>query len=167
MPGKRRDIRWRGPVMSNIRSYVKQILTSEYLALILRLFVGYYFIYASMSKIPYPAQFAEILATYRLFPYPIVNVMAVVAPWVELVTGLFIIIGLRNRASAILIMFSYIVFNVAIGLNVIVGSPITCGCYDTVGEPVSWMKVGKNTVWFLFTLQVFFYDKLFLLRKGR
>ena len=147
-------------------SIIKRILKSEYLALTLRVFVGYYFIYASMSKIPYPAQFAEILASYRLFPYPFVNVLAVVVPWIELITGLFIIIGLRNRASAIIIALLYIGFNVAIGLNVIVGSPITCGCYDTVGEPVSLVKLIKNTVWLLFTIQVFFYDRLFLLRKG-
>jgi putative oxidoreductase len=128
--------------------------------------VGYYFIYASMSKIPYPAQFADILAAYRLFPYPFVNVLAVVVPWIELITGLFIIIGLRNRASAIIIALLYIGFNVAIGLNVIVGSPITCGCYDTVGEPVSLVKIIKNTVWLIFTIQVLFYDRLFLLRKG-
>ena len=152
--------------MSDVRSSIKQILGSEYLAFILRLFVGYYFIYASMSKIPYPAQFADVLASYRLFPYPFINVLAVVVPWIELITGLFIIIGLRNRASAILIALLYIGFIVAIGLNVIVGSPITCGCYDTVGEPVSWMKIGKNTVWLLFTIQVFFFDRLFLLRKG-
>jgi uncharacterized membrane protein YphA (DoxX/SURF4 family) len=152
--------------MSNIRSSIAQILSSEYLAFVLRLFVGYYFIYASMSKIPYPAQFAELLSSYRLFPHPLVNLMAVVVPWMELVTGLFIIIGLRNRASAILIILLYIGFNIAVGLNVIAGSPITCGCYDTVGEPVDWMKIGKNTVWLLFTIQVFFFDRLFLLRKG-
>lgn len=152
--------------MSNIRSSVGGILGSEYLAFVLRLFVGYYFIYASMSKIPYPAQFADLLAAYRLFPYPVVNLLAVVVPWAELVTGLFIIIGLRSRASAILIILLYIGFNVAVGLNVIVGSPITCGCYDTVGEPVSWMKIAKNTVWLLFAIHVFFFDRLFLLRKG-
>lgn len=152
--------------MSNIRSQVAEILGSEYLAFILRLFVGYYFIYASMSKIPYPAQFAELLAAYRLFPYPFINILAVVVPWIELVTGLFIIIGLRNRASAIIIILMYLGFIVAIGLNVLEGSPITCGCYDTVGEPVSWVKIAKNTIWMIFTIQVFFFDRLFLLRKG-
>ena len=140
---------------------------SPHLAFILRLFVGYYFIYASMSKIPYPAQFADLLAAYRLFPFPIINAMAVIVPWMELITGLFIIIGLRNKASAIFIILSYVVFNISVGLNVITHSPITCGCYDTVGEPVSWMKVLKNTVWMLFTIQVFFFDRFFLLRKGR
>jgi putative oxidoreductase len=152
--------------MNNIVSNVKRIVTSEYLALVLRIFVGYFFIYSSMSKIPYPAQFADLLASYRLIPYPLVNILAVVVPWMELITGLFIIIGLRNRATAIVIMLLYFGFIVFVGLNVIVGSPITCGCYDTVGEPVSWLKVGKNTIWVLFALQIFFYDRLFLLRKG-
>ena len=152
--------------MNKAISSIKQLLSSEYLSFILRLFVGYYLIFASMSKIPYPAQFADLLASYRLFPFPIINLIAVVIPWLELVTGLFIIIGVRTRATAVLIIFLYIGFNVAMGLNVITGSPITCGCYDTVGEPVSWMKIGKNTVWLLFTIQIFLFDRLFLLRKG-
>jgi len=145
---------------------VKQILTSEYLAFVLRLFIGYYLIYASMSKIPLPAQFAELLADYRLLPFWSINVMAVVVPWVELISGLFLIIGLRTKAAAIIIILLFISFNIFVGASVITGSPITCGCYDTVGEPVSWLKVGKNTVWLLFTIQVYFFDRLFLLRKG-
>jgi uncharacterized membrane protein YphA (DoxX/SURF4 family) len=152
--------------MNNIGSYFKRIVTSEYLALVLRIFVGYFFIYSSVSKIPYPAQFADVLASYRLIPYPFVNILAVIVPWAELVTGLFIIIGLRNRATAIVIGLLYAGFIVFVSLNVIVDSPITCGCYDTVGEPVSWLKVGKNTIWLLFTIQIFFFDRLFLLRKG-
>lgn len=152
--------------MNSTVSYIKRIVTSEYLALVLRIFVGYFFIYSSVSKIPYPAQFADLLASYRLIPYPFVNILAVIVPWAELVTGLFIIIGLRNRATAIAIGLLYMGFIVFVGLNVIVDSPITCGCYDTVGEPVSWLKVGKNAVWLLFALQIFFFDKLFLLRKG-
>ena len=153
--------------MSRTTNIIKKVLMSPHLALVLRLFVGYYFIYSSMSKIPYPAQFADLLAAYRLFPFPVINAIAVVFPWVELVTGLFIIIGLRNKASALIIIMCYVVFNISVGLNVITHSPITCGCYDTVGEPVSWMKVLKNTIWMLFTIQVFFFDRLFLLRKGR
>lgn len=152
--------------MTHISSLIKQILKSEYLALVLRLLIGYYFIYASMSKIPYPAQFAGLMGEYRIFPYWSIPLAAVVVPWVELICGLFLIIGLRTRAAASLIALLLIAFNVLIGANVVVGSPINCGCYDTVGEPVSWLKISKNTLWLLFTIQVFFFDRLFLLRKG-
>jgi putative oxidoreductase len=152
--------------MNSMWSRIKRIVTSEYLALVLRLFVGYYFVYASMSKIPLPVQFAELMANYRMLPFPFIKVFALLVPWAELVCGLFIIIGLRTRATALIIMLLYLSFNVLISLNVIIDAPITCGCYDTIGEPVSWKKIGKNTLWFLFTLQVFFYDRLYQLRKG-
>ncbi len=152
--------------MISIWSLIKRILKSEYLALVLRLFVGYYFIYASMSKIPYPAQFAELLGEYRILPYWSIGLLAVVVPWVELISGLFLIMGLRTRAAASVIILLLITFNVLIGVNVVIGSPINCGCYDTVGEPVSWWKILKNTFWLLLTVQVFFFDRLLLLRKG-
>ena len=153
--------------MIKIVEHIKQILTSEYLALILRFFVGYYFIYTSMDKITNPAQFAVLIENYRFFPYLAIPLAAVIVPWMELVCGLFLIIGLRTKGAAILIILLLLSFNVIIGANVIVESPITCGCYDTVGEPISWLKIFKNTMWILFTLQVFFFDRLFRLRRGR
>ena len=86
-----------------IRSFLKQVVTSKYLALAFRIGVGGFFLYASLSKIPYPAQFAEATADYRLVPYWLLNPTAVVLPWVEFVCALFLIIGFASRASAVLI----------------------------------------------------------------
>ena len=152
--------------MINIWSRIKQFLTSEYLSLVLRFLVGYYFIYASMDKIPNPAQFAVVIENYRMFPYWGIKIAAVIVPWTELVCGLFLIIGLRTQAAAAIIILLFIVFNVIIGANTMIGSTFSFGCYDTVGEPIGWRKVGKNFIWMLLTFQVFFYDRLFLLRRG-
>ena len=152
--------------MISIWSRIKQILTSEYLSLVLRFLVGYYFIYASMVKILYPAQFAVVMENYRMFPYWAIKMAAVIVPWTELFCGLFLIIGLRTRAAAAIIILLFLVFNIIVGANVIIGSTFSCGCYDTVGEPIGWKKVGKNFIWMLLAVQVFFYDRLFLLRRG-
>ncbi|MBW2091671.1 MAG: DoxX family membrane protein [Deltaproteobacteria bacterium] len=152
--------------MKSIWSLTTRILTSEYLSLALRLIVGFYFIYASMSKIPYPTQFAEAVAAYRVFPYWSIPLIAVIVPWLELICGLFLILGLMTRATAITIVLLFLSFNVLIGINVLRNAPITCGCFDTVGEPISWWKITKNTFWLILTVQVFFYDRLFLLRMG-
>lgn len=149
-----------------IGSYFRHIVMSKYLALVLRICVGSVFIYASMSKIPYPAQFAEATANYRLVPYWLLNLGAVILPWVEFVCGLFLVIGFMTRASAILIACMMILFNVMVLINMIWGAPITCGCYDTVGEPIGWRKILENVIMLIFTIQIYYFDRLFILRRG-
>ena len=85
-----------------IWTYLRRIVMSKYTAFVLRIYVGCFFIYASMSKIPYPAQFAEATANYRLVPYWFLNLGAVILPWVEFVRGLFLVIGFLFRASTLL-----------------------------------------------------------------
>ncbi|MBP8644623.1 MAG: DoxX family membrane protein [Syntrophobacteraceae bacterium] len=147
-------------------SVIKRIITSEYLAFILRICVGYFFIYASMSKIPYPAQFAEAVANYQLIPYWMLNLGAVFLPWIEFVCGLFLIIGFKSRASVVIIGGLLVMFNVMVLINMYRGAPISCGCYDTVGEPIGWKKILENITLLVFTIQIYFYDRLFIFRRG-
>ena len=150
-----------------IPAFIEQMIKSEYLAFALRVYLGYFFIYASLSKIPYPAQFAEAIAEYRLIPYMLLNLGAVILPWIELVAGLFLIIGFKSRSSIIVIGLLLIMFDVMILINMYQGSPINCGCYDVVGEPIGWKKVLENMLMLVFSVQIYYCDKPVLLSRLR
>lgn len=148
-------------------NFLKKILTSKHLAIVLRLYIGSLFIYASVSKIVDPAVFANNIASYRIMPYWGLNLVAVILPWMELICGFFLIVGMRTRATALILAGLLFIFTVFVTINIFRGSPITCGCFDNVGEPIGWPKVAKNTTWFIMTLMIFFFDRIYQLPLQR
>jgi putative oxidoreductase len=146
-------------------SFFRRIVTSKYLALALRLYVGYFFIYASVSKIPYPAQFAEAIANYGLVPFWLLNPVALILPWAELIAGLCLIIGFMPGTAAFLIGSLLVVFNVMVSINMAWGAPITCGCYDTVGEPIGFGKLLENFLMLASAVQIYYCNKPVVFRR--
>ena len=152
--------------MRNILSFIKKIITNEYVALVFRMYIGWIFIDASLGKISDPALFAENVANYRLVPYYGLNLTAIILPWLELVCGFYFIIGIRTRATASIIGGLLFLFTVFVIINIFRGTKMNCGCFDTVDEPIGWKKVAINTTWLAMTIQVYFFNKLSFFRKG-
>jgi len=149
--------------MTNIWLFIKRIITSGYLSVVLRWYIGILFLYASMVKIPYPAEFAEALASYQIVPYWALNFVAVYLPWVELTCGLFLILGLSTRAASSIIAFLLVCFAIGQTVNLARGVPISCGCFENAGDPISWWDIPADLGWLLLTIQIFFYDRIFRL----
>jgi putative oxidoreductase len=144
---------------------IKKILTHKYLALVFRLYIGGLFIYASMYKINYTAEFAEAIVSYQIVPYWAVNIMAVILPWVELICGILLVAGIRARSAAFIIVLLLTLFTFAILINLLKDAPISCGCFHAMGDKISWWSVLRDLIWVVMTAHVFFYDKAFQLGK--
>ncbi len=94
-----------------------------------RWFLGVTFIYASYSKILAPAVFAKIVYGYDLFPGALINLIAIIIPFVELVAGLALIIGFYPRSTALVINAMLLVFIISLSINIIRGHEFDCGCF--------------------------------------
>jgi len=149
-----------------VKDFLKGALKSEYLALFFRVCVGLVFIYASMGKIIHPAQFAEAVAGYQMVPHLFLNLGALMLPWVEFFCGLFLIIGLRTRAASVVTSLMLLMFIVMIIINIYWAAPITCGCFDSVGEDLGWRKVVEDVLLLGMTIHVYFFDRIFVFHGG-
>jgi putative oxidoreductase len=141
-------------------STVIRFLTHPALSLVLRVYLAGIFIYASLHKIIFPAEFADNIAAYLLVPHWLVNPLAVFMPWLELVSGLFLLAGVRVRAACVLICGMLVMFILAIVWALILDTPIGCGCFQSVGDAISWWTVLRDVVWLGLGIHVYRFDSL-------
>ena len=99
--------------------------------LIIRLIIGGIFIYASIDKIIAPGEFAKIIHNYRLVHPNLINTMAIIFPWFELIAGIGLITGFRYKGSNFIILCMLLIFIIALGINFVRGVNISCGCFSS------------------------------------
>jgi uncharacterized membrane protein YphA (DoxX/SURF4 family) len=121
-----------------------------------RLFLGGVFLYACVDKILHPAEFARAVFNYQILPNPLVNLTALILPWLELVLGLCLLTGfwlpgaLLWSNGLLWAFFAALVFNAWRGLDV------HCGCFSSTPDPAESVPVA----WYLAR------DSFFLLCAG-
>lgn len=107
------------------------LLSHPLFILCLRIALGLVFILASVDKIQNPDQFARTIANYRILPYEFIHGMAIVLPWIEVVSGSLLLLGIWTRANALLTSFMLLVFIFAIAQALWRHLDISCGCFST------------------------------------
>ncbi len=119
---------------------------SQRVLLVLRFILGGIFIYASLDKIHHPAAFAEAVYNYKILPAYLIDSTAIVLPWLELVIGLCLILGLWLPGASFLSSLLIGIFFVAILFNAARGLDVHCGCFSTSnstthGAPMGWYLI--------------------------
>ena len=90
-----------------------------------------FFVVAGIAKIVDPPGFAHEIHNYRLVPGGLVNAMALVLPWLEVVAGVALFFGVAVRTSARIIGVLLVVFIAALSVNLARKHPVDCGCFGT------------------------------------
>ena len=145
----------------NVLRTLARIITDKRVVLIFRLVLGVTLIYASLDKISNPDQFARIVYNYKILPEFLINVFAVTLPWVELVTGLFLIFGIFIESASLLTSFLFVVFIIAISINLFRGIDLNCGCFSTdpAGKKEGANLLIRDFIYLFLGIMVFFFHK--------
>ncbi len=137
----------------------------RWLALAFRLYLGGVFVYASVYKIGYAAEFAETIASYQLAPALAVNSLALALPWLELICGAMLVAGVRVRTVSAMLAALLVVFCLAVSVNLLRETPIDCGCFHTLEERMTWLTLLRDLAWLAMALHVFFFDSPLALER--
>jgi uncharacterized membrane protein YphA (DoxX/SURF4 family) len=126
-----------------MKTFVQKWLNSsanKYLVFVLRIGLAAIFILAGLSKTTAPiAEFIGMAKQWNILPDPWVTIYAVTLPWVELIAGLLLLVGLWPRFNASLIALMLLSFLIAISINLARGVSIeNCGCFG------SWLNLGES-----------------------
>ena len=111
---------------------MSKVLNNEYLLLASRLILGFVFILAAVSKTSDPESFALAISNYRLLPDFLINISAIILPWIELCTGLLLLFGISVKENSAICSVLLVIFIGAILISVLRGLDIECGCFGTV-----------------------------------
>jgi uncharacterized membrane protein YphA (DoxX/SURF4 family) len=107
----------------------------------LRLTVGGTYLYASLDKITDPPGFAKAIFNYRLVPLPLLHSFALFLPWLELVVGIALILGVVRRGAALLALAMTLMFTLAVTSALARNLDISCGCFHTDGGHAVGMTI--------------------------
>jgi putative oxidoreductase len=146
-----------------IRARIISWLASPYLALLFRWCLGVLFVYAGLVKIADPLGFAHALYNYHILPAWLINPLAICLPWVELMAGAGLIAGIMIPGGALVVSGLLAVFAIAIGLSLIRGLDIACGCFSTsaAAEPITWLSVIRDLLLLGMGVHILLFDKAY------
>jgi putative oxidoreductase len=129
--------------------------------LLMRSVLGGMFIIASLDKIVDPAAFAASILNYQLIGFHVSMFVATILPWVELLAGLGLLLGVFPRGSALTATLLMLVFTALVGITLARGLDISCGCFsqDPGAGKIGIQKLMENFFLSLVALLILFRPK--------
>jgi len=117
------------------------MVRSKAVLLVFRLVLGGLFMYAGVIKALDPLDFAQNIRNYELVGQSLSFIAAIVLPWLEILSGLFLIAGLWKRGAALVISGLLVFFIVLTVVTMIRGLDVDCGCFGALSRKAGWSVI--------------------------
>lgn len=141
---------------------LRTLFNNGWIEVVFRWFLGITFIYASYYKILSPTDFAKMVYGYNLFPDVLINLIAIFLPFIELISGLSLLLGIYPRSAALIINGLLLAFIILLTINIIRGHEFDCGCFSAKesGSPkmMANLMVIRDVIYLIMGLQVFLFN---------
>jgi uncharacterized membrane protein YphA (DoxX/SURF4 family) len=113
-----------------------------------RLLLGGILLYSGALKLGHSAELARVINGYRLLHVELVDIPAIALPWLEIVLGALLVLGLLRRSTALLACGLFATFVVAIALAMARGIDTPCGCFSVAAgsEHVGWGVLSRDAL---------------------
>lgn len=127
----------------------------SWVILVLRVVLGAIFIVAGASKVGNATAFAAQIAGFRILPEAVISPMAIALPFLELLLGAYLVIGLFTRTAAWIAALLLLAFDGAVASAVVRGMSVSCGCFGPQDKTVTtWAEVARDAVFVLLAVIV-------------
>jgi uncharacterized membrane protein YphA (DoxX/SURF4 family) len=125
----------------------------DIVVLVLRVALGLVFVVAGALKIGHADVFASQIAGFQVLPFGLIAPLALLLPFVEVLLGGYLIIGLFTRFAGGFAAFQLAIFSGAIASAVVRGLHVSCGCFGPADQTTtSWGEVARDAALVLVAL---------------
>ena len=114
--------------------------------------VGGLFIFAGWEKSFSPQSFADSIASFKILPDQLIIPTALSIPPFEILAGLLALSGWHRRTGLLALTLATAVYCVAIGLALMRGLDVNCGCFGPVSNLSPRAELLRDLLLFAFCL---------------
>jgi uncharacterized membrane protein YphA (DoxX/SURF4 family) len=134
----------------------------RYVILVCRLGVGITFIISGMSKLPEGTAFVKEVEKYRLLPDALANAYGSALPWVEIILGSLLILGLVSRVTAGIGFLTALSLVIANSVVLYRGLNLECGCFGGLAELQTRDAIIIDSILLIVTFLILMYKGKFI-----
>ena len=123
---------------------------TEKIALVLRVLMGAWFVYAGGLKVFVSGLdgFVQDIEHYKLVSGQLAVFAGYLVPWVEIVAGIFFMVGSLKKGAWWAMLGLVLVFSISVGSAWWRGLDISCGCLGGTEKISYWRKAAEFALYF-------------------